>query len=412
MPRQTARTGHGRRTWNSSPTPLLLSPRDMELAIVKERMRCDRHAQFFSLIVIQVNKTAEMSLHKQFRLLAKLLHKRLRLTDEKGLLLKGGLGVLLPMTPLTGARKVLDWAIAEANEHGMSIEGDVFSYSGKDNFKHGQDFTDQDSDSFFDDRQPQDDESKAPVLTAESPRNTDAVANVKTVRMVRADDRSQIRPNHFCKVSSTSTVATEHFCPRYPAWKRVTDVCGATIGLLIALPFIAVAGIAIKLTSKGPILFRQMRTGQYGNAFPIYKLRTMVVDAEELKGKLQELNERDGPAFKIKNDPRVTPVGQLLRKTGLDELPQLWNVLIGDMAIVGPRPLPCNEDAACEVWQRRRLDTKPGLTCVWQISKSRKVSFEDWMRMDLQYADRRSIRGDIALVAKTVMAVFLGRVGH
>ena len=190
------------------------------------------------------------------------------------------------------------------------------------------------------------------------------------------------------------------------------DILCASIGLVIALPFIVLASIAIKLTSKGPVFFRQLRSGQSGNTLPVYKLRTMVVEAEELKAQLQVLNERDGPAFKMKNDPRVTRVGAILRKTGLDELPQLWNVLVGDMAIVGPRPLPCDEDADCETWQRRRLDTKPGLTCVWQISKSRKISFADWMRMDLRYSDNRTIGGDIMLMLKTVKVVFLGRVGH
>jgi lipopolysaccharide/colanic/teichoic acid biosynthesis glycosyltransferase len=190
------------------------------------------------------------------------------------------------------------------------------------------------------------------------------------------------------------------------------DISGALIGLAFALPFILMAAMVIKLTSKGPVFFRQLRTGQYGNVFAMYKLRTMVVDAEELKGKLQLLNERDGPAFKMTNDPRVTRLGFVLRKTGLDELPQLWNVLVGDMAIVGPRPLPCNEDAKCKVWQRRRLDTKPGLTCIWQISKSRKISFSDWMRMDLRYADKRTMAGDVSLMFKTVLAVLLGRVGH
>jgi lipopolysaccharide/colanic/teichoic acid biosynthesis glycosyltransferase len=144
----------------------------------------------------------------------------------------------------------------------------------------------------------------------------------------------------------------------------------------------------------------------------MYKLRTMVVNAEELKSTLLDLNERDGPAFKMKNDPRVTRLGHFLRKTGIDEIPQLWNVLIGDMSIVGPRPLPCHEDRDCEHWHRQRLDTKPGLTCIWQISKSRDVSFEEWMRMDLRYARTRTLRHDIALMFKTIGAVILGRVGH
>jgi len=131
-----------------------------------------------------------------------------------------------------------------------------------------------------------------------------------------------------------------------------------------------------------------------------------------MKANLELLNERDGPAFKLKNDPRVTKVGGVLRKTGLDELTQLSNALVGHMAIVDPRPLPCNEEAKCELWHRRRLDTKPGLTCTWQISKSRKISFYEWMRMDLKYADNRTIVGDIGLIFRTALAVFLGRVGH
>jgi lipopolysaccharide/colanic/teichoic acid biosynthesis glycosyltransferase len=184
------------------------------------------------------------------------------------------------------------------------------------------------------------------------------------------------------------------------------------IGISLASPLVLLAAIAIKLTSKGPILFRQSRTGQYGKPFWIYKLRTMVVDAEELKHLLQERNERDGPAFKIKHDPRITRIGGFLRKTGLDELPQLVNVLKGDMSIVGPRPLPVGEDNQCASWQQRRLDTKPGLTCTWQISKSRKISFHDWMRLDLRYSARRSPFVDASLMIRTISAVILGRVGH
>jgi lipopolysaccharide/colanic/teichoic acid biosynthesis glycosyltransferase len=335
----------------------------------------------------------------------------LRLTDEKGLLLKGGLGVLLPMTDLPGAKHVLAWMIDAASQHSISIEADVFSYNGKD------EVSSEDSNDRTFDRNRRDDLTISTDSNSESASVNDgnfstSVVTQSITKIIRADSESQVRKSHLDRLSKISTVPSVHFCPKYPTWKRTIDICGAAVGLAFAFPIIALAGIAIKLTSRGPIFFRQMRSGQYGRPFPMYKLRTMVVDAEELKAKLHELNERDGPAFKIKNDPRVTRIGNFLRKTGMDELPQLWNVLMGHMAIVGPRPLPCNEDIKCKVWQRRRLDTKPGLTCIWQISKSRKVSFDEWMRMDLHYADKRTIIGDFSLMVKTVMAVFLGRVGH
>lgn len=399
-----------------SPSPLLLSPKAMELALTKERMRCDRFGQFFALIVIQLNNVSSGHSASQFRLIAKILHKRLRLTDEKGLLLKGGLGVLLPMTEWHGAKVVLNSIIHAAKRNGLTFTAEVFTYSGKETFPKTQRTVEGSSDPvseiIFDD----DSSSEDTLLesSVNSSRKTLAViASPERVNVaVRVDDSSQTRRSGNGQIVFTSTVPTTYICRQYPAWKRFMDVGFASLGLVISMPVILIVAIAIKLTSKGPIFFRQMRSGQFGNAFPMYKLRTMVVEAEELKEKLHQLNERDGPAFKIKNDPRVTRLGGLLRKTGIDELPQLWNVLVGHMAIVGPRPLPCDEDAKCKVWHRRRLDTKPGLTCIWQISKSRNVSFSDWMRMDLKYTDRRTIASDIGLMFKTVLAVFMGRVGH
>lgn len=387
----------------------------MELLLTKERMRCDRHHQYFSLIVIQLKYEASKESKSQLCLLAKLLHKRLRLTDEKGLLFKGGLGVMLPMTEMHGAQVVLNSIIRSATRNGLSFEAEVFTYSGRESGRAAEDVADpsldSDSEILFDSES----NSEDTVLETSIPTHRNAVSMSvsphKMVRAIRADDDSQNRRGN-AEIVTISTVATTHICGGYPVWKRCMDICGALIGLAFGLPFILMAAIVIKLTSKGPVFFRQLRTGQFGNVFAMYKLRTMVVDAEELKGKLQQLNERDGPAFKITNDPRVTRLGSVLRKTGLDELPQLWNVLVGEMAIVGPRPLPCNEDAKCKLWQRRRLDTKPGLTCIWQISKSRRISFSDWMRMDLRYADKRTMAGDIRLMFKTVLAVLLGRVGH
>ena len=399
---------------NSS--PLLLTSKAMELVLAKERMRCDRYGHFFSLIVIQLNHGKGKHSANQLRLLGEILHKRLRLTDEKGLLLKGGVGVLLPMTELQGARVAISSIMHAATRHGLSFDAEVFAYSGAETRSNssGNKNVSLDSDSEISFDMESNEEDTVIESTSSSIQNTVSTVALPLAlnRIVRADDMSQARTGTSRQLLSISAVHTKHICMRYPAWKRCMDFCCSLIGLAFAIPVIVLAAIAIKLTSKGPIFFRQMRTGQFGIAFPIYKLRTMVVDAEELKEKLLQLNERDGPAFKIKNDPRVTKLGKLLRKTGIDELPQLWNVLVGHMAIVGPRPLPCNEDAKCKVWHRRRLDTKPGLTCIWQISKSRKISFSDWMRMDLSYADKRTAVGDIRLMFNTVIAVFLGRVGH
>jgi lipopolysaccharide/colanic/teichoic acid biosynthesis glycosyltransferase len=384
----------------------------MELLLCKERMRCDRYSLYFSLIVIELKQTGTESKESHIHRLSKILHKRLRLTDEIGYLLKGGLGVMLPMTELHGARIVQNSILCAASRNGLSLNTQIYTYSGNDEPYLGDEDSENSSDSEFDFDEEHEPSVQDTVVESEPFSTRGSWAPLTMKRVVRADDLSQGRIPAVSKGFLTDATHSEYICPRYPGWKRGMDIVLASIGLILALPIILLAAIAIKLTSKGPVFFRQMRSGQFGNAFPMYKLRTMVVDAEQLKANLELLNERDGPAFKLKNDPRVTKIGGLLRKTGVDELPQLWNVLIGHMAIVGPRPLPCNEAAKCKLWQRRRLDTKPGLTCTWQISKSRKISFSEWMRMDLNYADNRTFVGDIGLIFKTAMAVFLGRVGH
>jgi lipopolysaccharide/colanic/teichoic acid biosynthesis glycosyltransferase len=190
---------------------------------------------------------------------------------------------------------------------------------------------------------------------------------------------------------------------RMPFWKRLIDVAGATFGLVLLLPLFVVVAVAIKLTSPGPIIFKQRRSGRGGRPFWLYKFRSMVTDAEEKKEELLELNEQDGPAFKMERDPRVTVVGRFLRATTIDELPQLWNVLKGDMSLVGPRPLPCGESDECVGWQRRRLDVTPGLTCFWQVKDQRtKIPFVDWVRMDLKYVKSRSPKVDLSLITETI----------
>ena len=192
--------------------------------------------------------------------------------------------------------------------------------------------------------------------------------------------------------------------------KQIMDFTGTLVGLLLVSPVMIVVAIIIKLTSRGPVFFKQMRSGLNGAPFTIYKFRTMVTNAEQLKHELAAMNEMTGPVFKITSDPRVTPIGKWLRKSSLDELPQLFNILTGEMSIVGPRPLPVDEtkrinDAA----HRRRLSVKPGLTCLWQVSgRSEIKEFKDWVRLDLEYIDNWSLWLDIKIILRTFPVVLWG----
>jgi lipopolysaccharide/colanic/teichoic acid biosynthesis glycosyltransferase len=195
------------------------------------------------------------------------------------------------------------------------------------------------------------------------------------------------------------------FIQKLPSWKRALDIVGASAGLIALSPLLLATAILIKLTSKGPVLFKQERDGLGGKRFIIYKFRTMRADAERLKDQLRAQSEQDGPAFKLTNDPRITSIGRYLRKTCIDELPQLWNVLKGDMTLVGPRPLDSKEAAKISVWGKRRAEVTPGLTCIWQVYGKSKVTFNEWMRMDIRYMNRRTLRGDFRLIWETLVAV-------
>ncbi|NOR53963.1 MAG: exopolysaccharide biosynthesis polyprenyl glycosylphosphotransferase [Candidatus Aminicenantes bacterium] len=192
--------------------------------------------------------------------------------------------------------------------------------------------------------------------------------------------------------------------------KSIFDYSFAIIVLILLLPLFLIISIAIKISSKGPILFKQERCGLNGRRFKIYKFRTMFTGAEALRQEMEALNESDGPAFKIKNDPRIIPyVGTFLRKTSLDELPQLINILKGEMSMVGPRPPIPDEVEKYDVWQRRRLSMKPGLTCLWQITPGRNVvSFNKWMEMDLEYIDNWSLGLDYKIFLGTAKVIFMG----
>jgi exopolysaccharide biosynthesis polyprenyl glycosylphosphotransferase len=190
--------------------------------------------------------------------------------------------------------------------------------------------------------------------------------------------------------------------------KRALDVIGATFALLIMSPLLALIALLIKLEDGGPIFFVQERSGLYGRKFPMYKFRSMVPDAEARKAALVAMNEMTGPVFKMARDPRITRIGALIRKTSLDEWPQFWNVLRGEMSLVGPRPPIPAEVARYERWQMRRLSMKPGITCIWQVSGRNTVDFDTWMRLDLEYIDNWSLFLDLKLLLRTVPAVISG----
>jgi exopolysaccharide biosynthesis polyprenyl glycosylphosphotransferase len=197
--------------------------------------------------------------------------------------------------------------------------------------------------------------------------------------------------------------------PHHRAIKRSLDILFSSIALAILLPLFGVIGLVIKLTSSKPIFFGQLRVGLYGRPFQLLKFRSMVVNAEELKERLKNQNERTGPVFKMRNDPRLTRFGKFMRKYSLDELPQLINILRGDMSLVGPRPPVPAEVALYEPWQRRRLSVRPGLTCLWQCAPNRhQIPFDKWMDLDMKYIDQWSLTLDFALLCKTVPIVLTG----
>ena len=191
--------------------------------------------------------------------------------------------------------------------------------------------------------------------------------------------------------------------------KRLIDFVASGIALVILVPIFTVVAILIKTTSEGPVFFEQPRCGLYGRQFILYKFRTMIIDAESKLEDILKYNEMDGPVFKMTNDPRVTKIGKWLRKSSLDELPQLWNVFKGDMSLVGPRPPIPSEVKNYDNWQRRRLSMRPGITCLWQTSGRNKITnFKEWMRLDLEYIDNWSLWLDVKILLKTIPSVLLG----
>lgn len=233
---------------------------------------------------------------------------------------------------------------------------------------------------------------------------------------VRADVAVDIFDLHFAKAKQTELrgypLLTFDTTPD-KLWhllvKRLVDFIAAFLGLIILLPLFIVVAILIKSTTPGPVFFSQQRSGLSGRKFRLFKFRTMVVGAEEKLKDLLHKNEMNGPVFKLKDDPRINPVGKILRKFSIDELPQLWNVFWGDMSLVGPRPPLPSEVKQYDNWHRRRLSMRPGITCLWQVSGRNKITdFDKWMKLDLEYIDKWSLWLDVKILLKTIPVVVFG----
>lgn len=216
--------------------------------------------------------------------------------------------------------------------------------------------------------------------------------------------------NNFCKYDSKKLITKNLEVNEsliYLTIKRTIDILGSLIGIILLLPLFIIVSILIKIEDpKGKVIFTQSRNGKYPKVFKMYKFRSMVYNAEELLNSLMDKNEQTGPVFKINDDPRITKIGKFIRKTSIDELPQLFNVLKGDMSLVGPRPPLPDEVSKYTPYQMQRLAVKPGITCIWQVSGRNNIGFDEWVEMDLEYIKKRNTWLDIKLIFKTVFVLF------
>jgi len=226
-------------------------------------------------------------------------------------------------------------------------------------------------------------------------------------------DIFDLKSSHMKTVSLEGLSLVSNYTGAMEGWqvemKRLLDILISGVALLLFLPIFLITATAIKLTTSGPVFFVQERIGQNKRRFRVYKFRTMVPDAEKKQVELESLNEVSGPVFKIKKDPRITSVGRILRKLSIDEVPQLFNVLRGDMSLVGPRPLPIRDyNGFSEDWHRRRLSVRPGITCLWQVNGRSSLPFDRWMELDMEYIDEWSLWLDLKILAKTFPSVLRG----
>lgn len=421
-------------------------PQEMfEAELVKEAFRSNRRRTDREFALVTFDFSDQQATDRKLASLIAGFRSRLRISDVVGWF-DLRLAVLLPETKKAGALLVANQLAVMSLEKGIKVDTHVAIYPWDDTlvavteelksdstFTDDRSFDDQNDDrdrnapngKAFDDHCTNDhsqNDSYHRVDNAHEANNQDRYGSNNAFESVTfssvAVDVQQVKTtfvaDSYTKLSVNKAVqgtgnSIQVLQDRTPKWKRAIDIAGAGAGLLMLTPVFACAAAAIKCSSRGPVFFVQRREGKDGREFGILKFRTMNINAEAEQDALRTQSEQDGPAFKLKNDPRVTFVGRYLRKSCIDELPQLYNVLIGEMSLVGPRPLPVRESQQCTSWQRQRLSVLPGLTCIWQAHGGRDIKFSEWMRMDMEYIRKRSLFYDLRLICETAFLALLHR---
>lgn len=394
--------------------------------IARERAIADRGSYDFSIVVFEPGDALAQDAYADG--LSTGLATRVRSTDTIGWFSEGVIGVLLPHTSADGA-----WKLAEDVQKILqpTLPTTVLVYTYPNGSARSAPLFPSDSEHHAKKRPGPDAERRnggsgsgddaatvAPAPTHKKEKRNNGTGNPSSAPSepsISGDRHGKNDPaaDTLHRSERNGTESLEAFLTHpMPVWKRTLDIVGASCALLVLLPLMVVIAIAIRCTSRGPALFLQDRAGQGNRPFKMVKFRTMVLGAEDIQFRLRERNERTGPAFKMKRDPRVTRVGRILRRFSLDELPQFYNVLVGEMSLVGPRPLPCEESEVCTGWLRRRLELTPGVTGLWQVSGRSEKDFDEWVRLDLRYARSQSLLLDLKLLVLTIPAVVVGRGAH
>jgi lipopolysaccharide/colanic/teichoic acid biosynthesis glycosyltransferase len=391
------------------PTEGVLSAEAFELFLERERSLADRGTRLFSLLILRRKRGDREDLER----LSRQLRVRLRSTDLVGRLDADRLGVLLTDTEPAGARVVAGWVEQAVGHLEIRLEPSIYVYP---SISDATDRANKDQDDGPDGNGHSNGGGNGKVT-----RRIDSRAHGYASALENGRSPVNGHADHAPVGASAGAVdglSDAHWPMKdlwpelsapLPLWKRSLDILLSAVALLALFPLFVLVAIAIRLDSPGPVIFRQMRAGRGGRPFVFYKFRSMFVDAEQRRAELEARNEQGGPVFKIRKDPRITRVGRLLRRYSVDELPQIWNVLKGDISLVGPRSPTLNELPEYERWQRRRLNVTGGITCIWQVSGRNEIAFPDWMRMDRRYAAQRSFWLDLRLLARTFSAVVSGR---